>query len=357
VSGYAGAKFDAQFFSLGSHSSLSGKGDKMNTKTVIFLGAILLVCSFQFAEAQEPKKIPQIGYLSGGSSSALSPRTDAFRQGLREVGYTEGQNVVIESRYADGNLDRIPELAAELLGLKVNVIVSGTEQGIRAAQKATKTIPIVIAATGDPVESGFVTSLTRPGGNITGTTSSVSSESTRKQVELFKEAVPQLSQLAVLWNTSNVSQRQRIKDVEAAGKTLELKVQLLGLERPADADNIFSAMTKERPDGLLIFRSPIIRILGTRVTEFTDKNRLPTMYSDSQFVESGGGLMSYAPNIPDLDRLTAVYVDKILKGAKPGDLPVEGPKKFELGINLKTAQQIGLTIPQTVLSQANRVIK
>jgi putative tryptophan/tyrosine transport system substrate-binding protein len=328
----------------------------MNTKTVIFWGAILLVCSFQFAEAQEPKKIPQIGYLSGGSSSAISPRIDAFRQGLREVGYTEGQNVVIESRYADGNLDRIPELAAELLGLKVNVIVSGTEQGIRAAQKATKTIPIVMAATGDPVQSGFVSNLARPGGNITGTTSGTSSESTRKQVELLKQAVPQLSQLAVLWNPSNVSQRERIKDVEAAAKTLGLKLQLLALERPADADNIFSAMTKEPPNGLLIFRSPIIRVVGTRITEFADKNRLPSMYSDSQFVEEGG-LMSYAPNIPDLDRRTAVYVDKILKGAKPADLPVEGPKKFEVVINLKTAQQLSVGIPEAMLKRADKVIK
>jgi putative ABC transport system substrate-binding protein len=328
----------------------------MNRKIFGFALSATLLALCVSAEAQEPKKIPQIGYQSGGSASAATPRIDAFRQGLRELGYTEGQNVVIEYRYAEGNLDRLPELVAELVRLKVNVIVSATEQGIRAAQKATKAIPIVMAATGDPVESGFVTSLTRPGGNITGTTSSISSESTRKQVELLKETIPQLSHLAVVWNSSNVSQRQRIKDVEAAAKALELKVQLLGLERPADADNIFSAMTKERPNGLLIFRSPIIRIIGTRLTEFADKNRLPTMYGDSQFVE-GGGLMSYAPNIRDLDRLTAVYVDKILKGAKPGDLPVEGPKKFEIAINLKTAQQIGLTIPQQVLNRADKVIK
>jgi putative ABC transport system substrate-binding protein len=317
----------------------------------------LFMASIHLTEAQEPKKIPQIGYQSGGSASAATPRIEAFRQGLRELGYTEGDNVVIEYRYAEGNLDRIPELVAELVRLKVNVIVSGTEQGIRAAQKATKTIPIVMAATGDPVESGFVTSLTRPGGNITGTTSSISSDSTRKQVELLKEAVPQLSHLAVVWNSSNVSQRQRIKDVEAAAKAIEVKLQLLGLERPADADNIFSAMAKERPNGLLIFRSPIIRLLGTRVTEFADKNRLPTMYSDSQFVEGGGGLMSYAPNIRDLDRRTAAYVDKILKGARPADLSIEGPKKFELTVNLKTAQQLGLTIPQTVLKRADKVIK
>jgi putative ABC transport system substrate-binding protein len=329
----------------------------MNGKIFGFAFSTTLLALCVLGEAQEPKKIPKIGYLSGGSASIVGPRVDAFRQGLRQQGYTEGQNIEIEFRYAEGNLDRMPDLAAELVRLKVNVIVSGTEQGIRAAQKATKTIPIVMTATGDPVESGFVTSLARPGGNITGTTSSTSPESTRKQVELFKETVPQLSHLALLWNSSNVSQTKRIKDVEAAAKALELKLQLLGLERPADADNIFSAMTKERPNGLLIFRSPIIRILGTRVTEFADKNRLPTMYSDSQFVESGGGLMSYAPNIPDLDRLTAVYVDKILKGAKPGDLPVEGPKKFELTINLNTAQQIGLTVPQTVLKQADKVIK
>jgi len=297
------------------------------------------MCSLQFARAQDPKKLLKIGYLRGGSASVAGPRIDAFRQGLRQQGYIEGQNIEIEFRYAEGNLDLMPDLAAELVRLKVNVIVSGTEQGIRAAQKATKIIPIIMAATGDPVQSGFVTSLARPGGNITGTTSSASPESTRKQVELLKEAVPQLSRLAALWNSSNVSQRERIKDVEAAAKTLNLKLQLLALDRPADADNIFSAITKERPNALLIFRSPIIRALGTRVTEFTNKNRIPVMYSDSQFVEDGG-LMSYAPNIRDLDQRTAVYVDKVLKGANPADLPVEGPKKFEVIINLKTAQQI-----------------
>jgi putative ABC transport system substrate-binding protein len=272
------------------------------------------------------------------------------------LGYIESQNIGIEYRYAEGNLDRVVDQVTELARLNVDVIVSGTEQGIRAAQRATKNIPIVMAATGDPVESGFVASLARPGGNITGTTSSTSSETTRKQVELLKEAAPQLSHLAVIWNSSNLSQKQRIKDVEVAAKALEIKLQLLGLEQPADADNTFSAMTKDRPNGLLIFRSPIIRILATRITEFADKNRLPTMYGDSQFVE-GGGLMSYAPDILALDLRTAVYVDKILKGVKPADLAVEGPKKFELVINLKTAQQIGLTIPQQVLNRAEKIIK
>src|SRR5262245_14091931 len=244
----------------------------MNTKIMLVALFTLFTTSLDSTQAQEPKKIPQIGYQSGGLASAATPRIEAFRQGLRELGYTEGQNVVIEIRYAEGNLDRIPELVAELVRLKVNVIVSATEQGIRAAQKATQTIPIVMAATGDPVQSGFVTDLARPGGNITGSTSSTSPESTRKQVELLKEALPRLSHLAVLWNSSNVSQRERIKDVEAAAKALDLKLQLLALERAADADNIFSAMTKERPNGLLIFRSPIIRIIETRITEFAHKN-------------------------------------------------------------------------------------
>jgi putative tryptophan/tyrosine transport system substrate-binding protein len=328
----------------------------MNTKRIAILLVILIMVSIHLAIAQEPKKIPKIGYSSGSSPSAAAPRIEAFRQGLRELGYVESQNVGIEYRYAEGNLDRVVEQVAELARLKVDVIVSGTEQGIRAAQKTTKTIPIVMTATGDPVESGFVTSLARPGGNLTGTTSAISSETTQKQVELLKEAVPQLSYLAVIWNPSNLSQSQRIKDIEVTTKALEMKLQLLGLERPTDADNTFSAMTKERPNGLLIFRSPIIRIVATRITEFADKNRVPTMHGDSLFVE-GGGLMSYAPNILDLDRRAAYYVDKILKGAKPADLPVEGPKKFEIVINLKTAQQIGLTIPQSVLTRADKVIK
>jgi putative tryptophan/tyrosine transport system substrate-binding protein len=276
------------------------------------------------AEAQESKKIPRIGFLSGSSAASSAPRRDAFRQALRELGYMEGENIEIEYRYAEGNLDRYPDFIAEMLRLKVDIILSGTEQGIRAAQQATKTTPIVFIATGDPVGSGFVTSLAQPGGNITGTTSAITSEVTRKQVELLKQAVPQLSRLGVLWNPTNSTHRQRIKEVEDTAKSLDVQVQLLGLGRPAEADNTFSALTKDRPNGLLIFRSPIVRMIATRITEFADKNRVATMYADSQFVE-GGGLMSYAPDILALDRQTAKYVDKILKGAKPADLSVEGP--------------------------------
>jgi len=328
----------------------------MKTKTAAILMVVLFMGFVQFAKAQEPKKIPKIGYLSGGSASAAAPRVNAFRQGLRQLGYTEGQNVEVEFRYADGNLDRMPDLAAELVRLKVDVIVSGTEQGTRAAQQAIKSTPIVLTASGDPVASGFVASLARPGGNITGTTSATSSETTRKRVELLKETVPKLSYLAVVWNPGNLSQREVVKETDAAAKALDLKFRSVELERPADLENAFAAITKERPDELIILRSPIVAVSAKRIAEFAEKNRLPAIYGDSQLVESGG-LMSYAPDLLDLDRRTAVYVDKILKGAKPADLPVEGPKKFEVVINLKTAQKIGLTLPQAILSRADKVIK
>jgi putative tryptophan/tyrosine transport system substrate-binding protein len=333
-----------------------GKEKRMKTQRIAIWVAVLIMGSIQFVSAQEPKKMPKIGYLSGGSASAAAPRVDAFRQGLRQLGYTEGRNIEVEFRYADGNLDRMPDLAAELVRLKVDVIVSGTEQGTRAVQQATKSMPIVLTASGDPVASGFVASPARPGGNITGTTSATSSETTRKRVELLKEAVPKLSYLVVVWNPGNLGQRQLLKETDEAAKALDLKFRSVELERPADLENAFAAITKERPDGLIILRSPIVAVSAKRITEFAEKNRLPAMYGDSQLVEVGG-LMSYAPDLLDLDRRGAVYVDKILKGAKPADLPVEGPKKFEVVINLKTAQQIGLDIPPAVLKRADKVIK
>ena len=327
----------------------------MNAKMNILVFVTLIIASVRLADAQQPK-VSRIGYLSGGSASAAAPRVDAFRQGLRELGYVEGQNIVVEYRYADGNLDRMADLAAELIRLKVDVIVSGTEQGTRAAQQATKSTPIVLAASGDPVASGFAASLARPGGNITGTTSSGSSETVRKRLELLKEAVSKLSYVGVVWNPGNFGQREQFKETEGAAKTLELKLQSVELERLGDLENAFAAITKERPSGLLVFRSPIVTIHAKRIAEFAEKNRLPTMFSYNELVEAGG-LMSYGPDLLDLDRRTAVYVDKILKGAKPADLAVQGPKKFELVINLKTAQQIGLTIPQQVLNRADKIIK
>jgi putative ABC transport system substrate-binding protein len=327
----------------------------MNTKRITILVVSLITASFHISEAQQ-RKIPVVGYLSGGSASAAAPRVEAFRQGLRELGYTEGQNIGIEYRYADGNLDRMPDLAAELIRLKVDVIVSGTEQGTRAVQQATKNTPIVLTASGDPVASGFAASLDRPGGNITGTTSARSPETVRKRIELLKEAVQKLPYLGVVWNPANLGQRQQFKETEDAAKTLDVKLQSIELERLGDLENAFASITKERPSGLLVFRSPIVSIHAKRITEFAEKNRLPTMFTYDQLVEAGG-LMSYAPDLLDLDRRTAVYVDKILKGAKPADLAVQGPKKFELVINLKTAQQIGLTIPQQVLNRADKIIK
>jgi putative tryptophan/tyrosine transport system substrate-binding protein len=327
----------------------------MNTKRIIILVVSLITASFHIAGAQQ-RKIPVIGYLSGGSASAAAPRVDAFRQGLRELGYTDGQNIGVEYRYADGNLDRMPDLAAELIRLKVDVIVSGTEQGTRAVQQATKSTPIVLTASGDPVASGFAASLARPGGNVTGTTSSGSLETVRQRIELLKEAVPKLSYLGIVWNPGNLGQRQQLKENEDAAKTLDIKLQSVELERLGDLENAFAAITRERPSGLLVFRSPIVSIHAKRITEFAEKNRLPTMFTYDQLVEAGG-LMSYAPDLLDLDRRTAVYVDKILKGAKPADLAVEGPKKFELVINLKTAQQIGLTIPPALLKRADKIIK
>jgi putative tryptophan/tyrosine transport system substrate-binding protein len=327
----------------------------MNTKRITILVVSLITASFHVAEAQQ-RKIPVIGYLSGGSASAAAPRVEAFRQGLRELGYTEGQNIGIEYRYADGNLDRMPDLAAELIRLKVDVIVSGTEQGTRAVLQATKNTPIVLTASGDPVASGFAASLDRPGGNITGTTSSRSPETVRKRIELLKEAVQKLPYLGVVWNPGNLGQRQQFKETEDAAKTLDVKLQSIELERLGDLENAFASITKERPSGLLVFRSPIVSIHAKRIAEFAEKNRLPTMFTYDQLVEAGG-LMSYAPDLLDLDRRTAVYVDKILKGVKPADLAVQGPKKFELVINLKTAQQIGLTIPQQVLNRADKIIK
>jgi len=267
----------------------------MKTKIVASLVMALIMSSIQFAKGQEPKQIPKIGYLSGGSASTSAPRVDAFRQGLRQLGYIEGQSIAVELRYANGNLDRMPDLAAELIRLKVDVIVSGTEQGTRAAQQATKSTPIVLAASGDPVVSGFVASLARPGGNITGTTSATSSETTRKRVELIKETVPKLSYLAALSNPGNLSQRQVIKEIDEVAKALNLKFKAVELDRPADLENAFAVITNERPNGLIVLRSPIVAVNAKRITEFAEKNRLPAIYGDSQMVE-GGGLMSYAPD-------------------------------------------------------------
>ena len=326
------------------------------TKSIFFwLLATVLLTTVSPAEAQQPKKVPRIGYLGATSASSESLRHEAFRQGIREVGYIEGQNITIEYRYAEGKLDRLPALAAELVALKVDVIVTGGPQATRPAKKATATIPIVMAFDSDPVGNGFVASLARPGGNVTGL-SALSPEISGKQLELLKEIVPTLSRVAVLGNSAEPANALVLREVELAAGAFGVKLQHLDVLGPKDIETAFRAASKGRADAVLVLLSPVVISHRTQLVEIALKSRLPAIYFRPEFVEDGG-LMSYATSFADLSRRAATYVDKILKGAKPADLPVEQPTKFELVINLKTAKQIGLTIPPDVLLRADKVIK
>ncbi len=307
------------------------------------------------AEAQQVGEVYRIGYLSVRGPDPDKRPLAAFHQGLRELGYVEGQNLVIEYRYAEGKVKRYPDLAAELVRLKVDVIVTqgGSPRLIRAAQRATRTIPIVMTGVHvDPVAAGLVVSLARPGGNITGLTNLAAKLHT-KQLELLKEAFPQISRVAILWPRPH--QHHAMKEVEAVGQALGIQIQSLVVTGPRSIslESAFSAISRERSDGLLVVTT---RHPRARFIEFTAKRRLPTIYDYSLFVDAGG-LMSYGTDFQHLYRRVATYVDKILKGAKPGDLPIERPTKFELIINLKTAKQLGLTIPPSVLYRADKVIK
>ena len=317
------------------------------------LGTMLFALGVQ-AQTQQPAKIHRIGWLASGSASGIAPLTDAFRQGLRQLGYVEGKNIVIEYRYAEGKFDRLPELASEIVHLKVDVIVVANASAIDAVKRATATIPIVMVGPGDPVGLGFIASLARPGGNITGL-SLLATELAGKRLELLKEAFPKIFRVAVL-RATGPEQEQQMREIESAAQMLGIQIQSVHVQSPDDFENAFSTITKGRPDALLIVRSSLIRIHATRITAFAEKRRLPTMYDDRLFVENGG-LMSYGTNTLDFYRRAAVYVDKILKGTKPADLPVEQPMKFEFVINLKTAKQIGLTIPPNVLARADKVIR
>jgi ABC-type uncharacterized transport system substrate-binding protein len=320
------------------------------------LFAVVLFALGVIAEAQQPKKVPRIGYLTGATPDGQSARIEAFRQGLRDLGYVEGKNIVVEYRYAEEKLDRLPALAAELVRLKVDVIVTGGSGNTRAAKEATNTIPIVMAQDADPVGNGFVASLARPGGNITGL-ATLAPEIGGKQLELLKEVVPNLSRVAVLAapSTTPGSVQQR-REIELAAGAFKVQLQYLDVLGPKDIETAFLAASKGRVDAVVVLRGTVLGSHGTHISELAAKNRLPAIYGTRQSVEAGG-LMSYAANASDLDRRAATYVDKILKGAKPADLPVEQPKKFELIINLKAAKQIGLTIPPNVLARADKVIK
>ena len=325
----------------------------MRKKSIGFaLSAMLLVLSFP-AEAQQPTKIPRIGVLRPGLAAA--PNYEAFRQGLRELGYVEGQNVVLEFRDAEAKAERLPDLAAELVRLKVDVIVTSSTPAIQAAKQATGTIPIVMAFSGDPVGTGLVASLAKPGGNITGL-SDIGPEISGKQLELLKEAFPTISRVGFFLNPSNQGNRLRLKAAEVTAGELKVQIQALEVRSANDFEKAFSTIRKGQTQALMTLRDPAINVNQKRIVEFAAENRLPTMHIDKEPVEAGG-LMSYGPNVPDLFRRAAIYVDKILKGAKPADLPVERPIKFEFVINLKTAKQIGLTIPPNVLARADKVIK
>ncbi len=324
---------------------------RLRRVTLVVTFALGLLAAPLPADAQQPGKVYRIGYLRSGSSPpTTSPAYMGFLKGMRELGYVEGQNLVIEYR---GGKQRRLEMAAELVRLKVDVIVvSPWPGGTRALQQATRTIPIVMGGVNvDPVEAGFVVSLARPGGNITGLTQRAS-KLHAKRLELFKEAFPRISRVAIIWRPDD--QKQSMKEVEAAGQALGVQIQSVIVDRAIE--RIFFEIRGGNPEGLLVAPSAFMNRYRVRFLEFTAKSQLPTIYALSRFVKAGG-LMSYGVNPFDISRQAATYVDKILKGAKPAELPVEQPTKFELVINLKTAKQIGVTIPPKILYQATKVIK
>jgi putative ABC transport system substrate-binding protein len=317
------------------------------------LSALLLALSFP-AEAQQAKKVPRIGLLRNDTPSLSAPRIEAFRHGLSELGYIEGKNIALEYHYAEGETKRLPKLAAELVGLNVDVIVAAGP-GILPVKNATKTIPIVMAQHGDPVGAGLVASLARPGGNVTGL-SSLSGDLGGKQLDLLKEAFPTVSRVAVLWSRTGATNALWLEETKVAVRALQVTLQPLEVRSSDDFDPTFSAIRSERASALMVLRNAVTFTHRTRILDFVAAIRLPAMYQDREFVDAGG-LMSYATEVLDLYRRVAYFVDKILKGTKPADLPVQQPTKFELMINQKTAKQIGLTIPQSMLYRADRVIK
>ena len=320
-----------------------------------FLGALAsgLLAAPLAPEAQPAGKVPRIGYLSS-SSATVNP--EAFRQGLRERGWVEGQNIAIDYRFAEDRFDRLPDLAAELVRLKVDVIVAGPTQPAVVAKNATRTIPIVMVSAADPVELGLIASLARPGGNVTGLSFSVNLELFGKGLELLKEAVPKLRRVAVLSNPANPAQACAIDKVKVAARSLAIPLQLLEARGPNEFDSAFAAMAKQRVDALLVVAEGLFLRHRARLADLEAKYRLPSMHGLKENVEAGG-LMSYGPSIVATFRRAAVFVDKILRGTKPRDLPIEQPTKFELVINLKTAKALGLTIPPSLLQRADLVIE
>ena len=317
---------------------------------LIMLGSGALAAPLASFAQQPPAKVPRIAFLAGGSRSADALLLEAFWQGMKELGYTEGKNIAAEYRFAEGAPERLPQFAVELTRLNINVIV-GPGSGAAAAKKVTDTIPIVVTY-GDALAAGLVASLARPGGNVTGL-SGFASELGAKQLEVLKEAFPKISRVAVLWSADNPLV---LENVKAASRVLRVILQPLELRSLEDFAPAFLAIRNERANAIVVIRSPLTATHRARIVDFAAQNRLPAIYGDGEFVDSGG-LVSYGVNIADLWRRAATYVDKILKGAKPGDLPIEQPTKFELVVNMRTAKALGITIPQSILLQATRMIE
>jgi putative tryptophan/tyrosine transport system substrate-binding protein len=326
----------------------------MSKKIVgLAIGAVLSILSFP-AGAQQPGTIPRIGFLGAASTSGYAPQLEAFRRGLRDLGYVEGKNIILEYRWAEGRYDRLPALVAELVRLKPDLLLTHGTAGTRAAKQATATIPIVMAVSGDAVATGLVASLAHPGGNITGS-SFFNPELAAKRLELLKEVVPALTRVAVLMNPGNPVNEVSLQAMERTAQSLGLHLQQVNVGGPEEFDTVFSTIVKGRAGALSVFDDAMLIAQARRVTDLAVRTRLPTI-GFGELAEAGG-LMSYRVNFPDLWRRAATYVDKILKGAKPADLPVEQPTKFEFIINLKTAKQIGLTVPPNVLARADKVIR
>jgi putative ABC transport system substrate-binding protein len=322
-----------------------------------FLGTLGLLAAPLAAEAQPAGKMPRIGFLSPSSPS--DPRThrflEAFKQGLHALGWREAQNITIEYRWAEEKTERLPDLARQLVSLRVDVIVAATTPAILPAKQATATIPIVMAVAVDPVGTGIVPSIARPGGNITGL-SLMAPELLGKQMQLVREVVPKVSRMAILWNPSNASNAPQLRNARDAARALKVQLQALEARGPAEIDSAFAVMTKERADAVIVLADAMLIAHRTRIADLAAKSRLPAMYGLTDHA-AAGGLIAYGPNIADLYRRAAVYVDRILKGAKPADLPIEQPTKFELVINLKAAKALGLTIPPSLLARADQVIE
>ncbi|HEV8342102.1 MAG TPA: ABC transporter substrate-binding protein [Candidatus Binatia bacterium] len=323
----------------------------MNKKVIAFLLTTVTLASAHLAEAQKPAKVPKVGYLA--VAGGPSPQYDAFREGLHDLGYVEGQNIAVE--YRSGEISRLADLATELVQLKVDVIVAEFA-ATAPAKTAAGVVPIVFGVSGDPVEAGFVASLARPGGNMTGVTF-LAFELVGKRLELLKEVLPKVSRVAVLANPAHPGEQRELRETQNTAQSLGITLQYLQVKVANDFDSAFDAISRQHANALLVFPDVVTLAHGVRIAEFASKSRLPSMFGWKEYVEAGG-FMSYGPNLQDLYRQRIPrYVDKILKGSKPADLPVEQPIKFEFVINLKTAKQIGLTIPQSVLYRADKVIK